>query len=97
MSPAIFLPEAVEEVDEAIRYYEVRSPGLGTQFFMEIETAAKEIEQDPVIWPIYTKNTRRRLLKRFPFAIIYQIEAEEIIIVAVAHSSRKPGYWMDRV
>jgi plasmid stabilization system protein ParE len=96
MIPAIFLPEAARELEEAILYYELRSQGLGKQFSMETESAVKDIEKDPEIWPLFKESTRRRLLKRFPFAILYRVEATEVVIVAVAHLRRKPDYWKDR-
>ncbi|MBN2153783.1 MAG: type II toxin-antitoxin system RelE/ParE family toxin [Candidatus Lokiarchaeota archaeon] len=96
MRPAIFLPDASRELEEASLFYERRSGGLGKQFEEEIESAVKDIQKDPEIWPFFKENTRRRLLKRFPFAILYRVDATEIVIVAVAHLSRKPDYWKDR-
>jgi plasmid stabilization system protein ParE len=96
MTSSIFLPEAADELETAVHCYEARSPGLGTQFSVEVEIAVKAIAENPETWPIFTKKTRRRLLKRFPLAIFYRIEPTTIVIVAVAHLWRKPNYWKDR-
>ncbi|MEX2683166.1 MAG: type II toxin-antitoxin system RelE/ParE family toxin [Candidatus Sigynarchaeota archaeon] len=96
MKSAIFLPDASRELEEAILFYEQRSGGLGKQFEEEIESAVKNIENDPALWPFFKGITRRCLLKRFPFAILYREETTKIIIVAVAHLRRKPNYWKDR-
>ena len=48
-------------------------------------------------WPVIEAELRRRLVRRFPFGILYRIEPEEIVIVAVAHLRRKPGYWRERI
>jgi len=91
MRPVIFLPEAEQEMLEAARYYESQASGLG------IERAVVAISESPMTWPILEGELRRRLVRRFPFGILYHIEPKEIVIVAVAHLSRRPGYWRGRI
>ncbi len=97
MKPVVFLPEAEQEMLEATRYYESQASGLGIDYLSEVERAVVAISESPMTWPILEGVLRRRLVRRFPFGILYRIESEEIVIVAVAHLSRRPGYWKGRI
>ncbi|MBI5025569.1 MAG: type II toxin-antitoxin system RelE/ParE family toxin [Nitrospirae bacterium] len=97
MKPIIFLPEAEEEMYEAARYYESQASGLGIDYLSEVERAVASIAESPETWPKFDGELRRRLVRRFPFGILYYIESEEIVIVAVAHLRRRPGYWKKRI
>jgi plasmid stabilization system protein ParE len=90
---------AIEEIDEAYEYYEDQMPGLGNEFLSEILDAFKKIKSQPKIWTPFSRRTRRFLAKKFPYGIIYQIKEkhDEILIIAIAHLHRKPGYWNDRI
>ena len=92
-----FLDIAQRELDEAIEYYNAESPGLGEQFLLEVLSTLERIRQYPTAWSPYTQNTRRCQTRRFPYGVVYQIVETEILIVAVAHLHRKPGYWQDRI
>jgi plasmid stabilization system protein ParE len=92
-----FLPDAEEEMYEAAKYYQSQTSGLGVDYLSEIERAIASIAQSPMTWPKLEGELRRRLVRRFPFSILYYIESEEIVIVAVAHLRRKPGYWKKRL
>ena len=61
-----------------------------------LETLAR-IRRFPKAWNPYTENTRRCQTRRFPYGIVYQILESEILVVAVAHMHRRPGYWLDRI
>ncbi len=91
------LDVAQHELDEAIEYYNVESPGLGDQFLLEVLSAFDRIRQFPNSWHPYTENSRRCQTRRFPYAIVYQILEPEILVVAVAHTHRRPEYWRDRL
>ncbi len=97
MKPILFLPEAEQEMLEAAQYYQSLSPGLGTDYLSEVERAVRSIANSPDAWPILEGNLRRRLIRRFPCGILYRIEPEEIVIVAIAHLRKKPGYWKERI
>jgi toxin ParE1/3/4 len=97
LKAVVFLPEAREEMLEAATYYDTRSPGLGMAFLSEMERAESSIKASPTAWPIIEGKFRRRLLRRFPFSIIYIIEPKEIIFVAIAHLRRNPQYWKARI
>ena len=92
-----FLPEAEEEMNEAARFYEGRSEGLGEDFLEEVQHTVESILAFPQSGPVISENLRRRILQRFPFGLLYAIEDERIVIVAVAHLKRRPGYWKGRV
>lgn len=96
MIPVAFLPPAEEEMAAAARYYEVRSSGLGAEFLDEVQRSAKALSANPLAAPLVKEGVRRRLLKRFPFGILYAIEPDVILVLAVMHLRRKPGYWESR-
>ncbi|MBI4685677.1 MAG: type II toxin-antitoxin system RelE/ParE family toxin [Nitrospirae bacterium] len=97
MKPVVFLPEAEQEMFEAAKYYESQATDLGIDFLSETERAVNSVAELPITWPVVEGELRRRLVKKFPFGILYRIEPEEIVIVAVAHLRRKPGYWRERI
>lgn len=97
MKPIIFLPEAREEMYEAARHYESQASGLGIDYLSAVERAAASIAESPMTWPKIEGELRRRLVQRFPFGILYYIEPKKIVIVAVSHLKRRPGYWKKRI
>lgn len=90
-------PEARLEFREAIAYYEGCREGLGFEFSREIYASIQRIATAPLLWSTLSDNSRRFLARRFPYTIIYQTLDDTVLIVAVAHQSRKPGYWKDRL
>ena len=92
-----FLDIAQRELDEAVEYYNAESSGLGDQFLLEVLSTLERIRQYPSAWHPFTQNTRRCQTRRFPYGVVYQILESEILIVAVAHLHREPGYWQNRM
>jgi toxin ParE2 len=92
-----FLDEAIEEAEAAARWYAERSPTASAAFADEIDSAIAEIIRLPLAWPAYSQNTRRFLLRRFPYSVVYRVSESTILVVAVAHGHRRPGYWRDRL
>ena len=92
-----FLPEAEEEMNEAEQFYEGESEGMGEDFLDEVQHTVESILAFPKSGPVVSENLRRRILRRFPFGLLYAVEDERIVIVAFAHLKRRPGYWKDRV
>lgn len=90
------LEPAQEELDEAIGWYTEQAPGLGDAFLLETLKALKLIEQFPQAWHPLTADIRRCRLKRFPYSVVYTLEAADVLVLAVAHQHRKPGYWRNR-
>jgi toxin ParE1/3/4 len=95
---AEFHQEATAEYDAAFDWYLERSPDAALKFDAEMDRALALIIQGPDRWAAGPHSTRRFLLRQFPFTVIYrQRPSGEIQIVAVAHTSRKPGYWKQRL
>jgi len=92
-----FLKPAQSEVDEAFAWYETQSSGLGTHFLDDFDRAVRRIVAYPFANAEIEDGLRRCLLSRFPYGIIYGIDSETIIVVAVAHLHREPRYWIDRL
>lgn len=95
--PYEFHPEARLEVQETGRWYAERDLNTSDRFFVELAEAILSITAMPDTWPIYLHGTRRYLLDRFPYSVIYREKNTVIQIVAMAHHRRKPGYWSKRV
>jgi len=93
-----FHEEAAAEYDAAFEWYLERSPDAALEFDAEVDRGLKQIIQAPRRWSAGSYSTRRFLLRKFPFILIYrERESADIQIVAVAHTSRKPEYWKSRL
>lgn len=92
-----FHPDALAELERAKAWYDGQRPGLGESFFQEITTAISRIREAPNTWPDYRQGTRRFLVHRFPFAIIYSQRSVGLLVIAVMHLKRRPGYWRARL
>ena len=78
-------------------YYNEEEPGLGARFTAAVEEATTRALAFPLAGSPATKNTRRVLLKDFPFSAVYRPDSEGITVFALAHHARRPGYWRTRV
>jgi plasmid stabilization system protein ParE len=87
---------AERELTEAAKYYELESPDLGTSFIREVERCVRSIADHPESGPILLGSVRRRLVRRFPYALLYKIKADGIRILAVMNLKRRPSYWVGR-
>lgn len=96
MIPVRFLRPAELEMLDAAQYYENQAKGLGYDFLDQIDIAVRGIRENPERWPIIRGDIRRRLVQRFPYALLYQKESEGIVIQAVMHVHRRPDYWIGR-
>lgn len=92
-----FHPDAQVEFDAAVDHYQQFQPGLGLEFAAQVYAAITRIIQYPDAWSALSKNSRRCLVSRFPYGVIYQVKSRSIRIVAVAHLNRRPGYWKQRL
>lgn len=92
-----FHPEARFEFRESAAFYEGCRSGLGVAFADEIESVIERILEAPDRWPFLEQDVRRCLAHRFPFGVLYTIEQDYVLIIAVMHCSRRPGYWRHRV
>ena len=96
------LEQAAEEAIEAAAWYEQEHPGLGIEFDHAVNTVIDLLEDEIV--PLTNmpgaagaRGAKRLLLKRFPYDIVVREFSEEIVVIAIAHQSRRPGYWRNRL
>ena len=92
-----FLKPAQSEVDDAVAWYDSQSCSLGTQFLDDLDRTVRRIAAYPLASAKIEEHLRRGLLSRFPYGIIYGIDSETVIVIAVAHLHREPRYWIDRL
>jgi plasmid stabilization system protein ParE len=90
-------PEARAELRAGRRWYFERSPLSATAFAHVVDNAVSRIAEAPTRYPLAEHGTRKFVLQRFPFNIFYRPGEGEIVIVAVAHQKRRPGYWSTRL
>ncbi len=90
-------PAAERELDEAVEFYEAESVEIADTFFAEVEANVEFICERPLLGSPGVAGTRRKVLQRFPYTLIYRVAESEIQIYAVAHHRRRPGYWLKRV
>ncbi|HYG62779.1 MAG TPA: type II toxin-antitoxin system RelE/ParE family toxin [Thermoanaerobaculia bacterium] len=89
-------PLAKKELDEAVDYYDAESPGLGRAFVSEIEDAFEQILDYPESAPIVRGTVRRKILRRFPYDLLYSVRPDSVRILAVMNQKRRPFYWWGR-
>jgi plasmid stabilization system protein ParE len=94
-------PAAEEELRAAIAWYEMQQRGLGAQFFVEVGRVLELILRHPGIGSLVPRvraayGAPRVLLHHFPYFVVYRERSEDIYMIAIAHTSRKPGYWRHR-
>ncbi len=92
----IFSPEARLEFEEAERYYERQTPGLGAAFRVAVKEALSRLRTWPFSCPVERGDIRRLMLSRFPYKLLYSVETDHLYVLAVAHQHREPGYWAER-
>ena len=92
---------AERELDEAVAWYDARRHLLGDEFYDAVLKALTAIEADPQRFPIHEhappgREIRRHRLTRFPYTVVYEIAGNVAYVLAIAHGSRRPGYWKRR-
>ncbi len=93
----VIVPAALAELQDAAAFYAASADvELGLAFLAEFERGVGAIMINPKVGAIFRGTRRRYLLRRFPYSIIYQVSAEELRVIAVAHQRRRPGYWAGR-
>ena len=92
-----FHPRAEVEFEEAVRYYEGCQPSLGLEFAEEVYAAIRRVSEYPEAWSAMSKNTRRCLVNRFPYGVLFQVKSGMLRIIAVANLHRHPDYWRNRI
>lgn len=92
-----FLDTAEAEFQEAIDFYNRQSEGLGFELALEVKDTIERIVLFPQAWTALSNRTRRCRTKRFPYALVYQVRKDFILIVAVMHMRKDPKSWKTRV
>ena len=87
---------AEHELNDAAQYYEMESQGLGAAFLSEVERCCASIVEHPDAGHRIRGAVRRRLIARFPYAILYTLRPDVVRVVAVMNLKRRPGYWVGR-
>jgi plasmid stabilization system protein ParE len=91
-----FHPSAIAEAKAAHDWYAKRNPSAAEAFVTALDDAINVIRKGPTRWPRHAHGTRKYLLRRFPYAVIFRVTDATIQVIAVAHGRRRPGYWRRR-
>jgi plasmid stabilization system protein ParE len=92
----IVRPAAAADIDDAFLWYEAQRPGLGREFLAAADALISTLAQHPLRYPIVRRNTRRALMRRFPYAMYFRVYDEVIVVVACMHGRRNPRRWQLR-
>ena len=84
------------ELNEAAAYFELEKPGLGARFLTEVDRCIESLVKHPQAGAIILGDVRRRLVRRFPYAVLYTIKPEGVRIIAIMNLKRRPLYWVGR-
>jgi toxin ParE1/3/4 len=97
--PLVLGREADAEIAEAARWYESRRAGLGEDLLDEVQRMLAMLQMYPELGAIFDEDKRLRQIpvQRFPFHVVYLLDASALVVVAFAHFSRRRGYWRDRI
>jgi plasmid stabilization system protein ParE len=96
LKSADFRPAASAEVDEAYLWYENQRQGLGEEFLFAVQNAVDSVLENPEMYPVVRRDTRRVLLNRFPYSLLYRLVHERVVVVACFHAKRDPQRWHSR-
>lgn len=94
---ALFDPQAQTEFNEARQQYELKNAGLGEEFAESVRQGLRRVLAQPLSCPIEVSVFRRLVLKRFPYKLMYSVEADYVYVLAVAHQRQQQNYWYSRI
>jgi toxin ParE1/3/4 len=92
----VFHPAALIEYSEAVQYYAQNRTALAQAFIDAVENTIYRIRESPTTWQIIDEDVRRCMTRKFPYGVLYTVEENEILILAIMHCSREPNYWKNR-
>jgi plasmid stabilization system protein ParE len=92
----IVRPAAAADIDDAFLWYEAQRQGLGHEFLAAADTLVNAVAEHPLRYPLVRRNTRRALLRRFPYAVYFRIYGDIVVVVACMHGRRNPRRWQGR-
>ena len=96
MTPVIIRPVAAAEIDEAFLWYESQRTGLGEEFLAEVNSTLDTVREMPELYAVVWRDTRRAMLVRFPYSLLYRLVNNQVIVVACFHGKRDPKRWQGR-
>ena len=96
MTPVIVRLGAEADIEDAFHWYEEQRAGFGEEFRAALRVAFDEIAKSPLLSRVLHRNTRRYLMRRFPYAIYYRVFPDTVIVVACMHVRRSPRRWQSR-
>jgi plasmid stabilization system protein ParE len=97
MRPFTLLVPAEQELLTSTEYYNQESPGLGDRFLEDFLSLIERLGRYPESGKRTSKRMRVAGLQSFPYSVVYRLEGNRLLVVAVTHQSRRPGYWKDRI
>jgi plasmid stabilization system protein ParE len=92
-----FRTAATVEFAEAIRWYEGQRLGLGTRFRAAVSDTLRRIVSDPDSYPVVESEIRQAIVRKFPYSVLYLLESNRVVVLAVFHGSRDPEDWQSRI
>jgi plasmid stabilization system protein ParE len=96
MTIVIYRPEAVADIVDASAWYARQKDGLGEEFLSAVRDTADRISEQPLLYAVVHRETRRALVRRFPYGLYYKLWDQKVVVVACFHTSRKPRIWQRR-
>ena len=96
MKTVRFHPDAEAEMCGAAAYYETQQHNLGRRFLTSVQDAVNRIAMSPDLYPVVEGDVKRCLTQTFPFGVLFRERPDQIVIIAVMHLHRDPGYWKNR-
>ena len=91
-----FTLHAKSELEDSVAYYELQHPGLGVRFKQEVRAAIARTLDFPDSFPAVSGSVRKAFVRAFPYKILFSVEGNSLIVLAIAHQHRIPDYWVDR-
>ena len=93
----VFQPEARSEFDDAYKWYEDQSAGLGEKLIDRVTSLLEKICQRPAAYPITYRDVHRAVVSRFPYVIYYRVVSNQVIVISIFHGRRNPQDWQSRI
>ena len=94
--PVRLLPEAKDEFDAAVDWYEQQRPGLGVSFLARVREVFGRVAANPRMHAAVYQGVRKAVVRRFPYVVLYREEPGEVVVIAVFHTARDPSLWQSR-
>jgi plasmid stabilization system protein ParE len=93
----IIRPEAEWDIQDAFKWYDAQTPGLGAEFIRAVDVCLSGVGRNPFAYSLVYQQARRALVRRFPYAILFVCDQELVSVIACLHSKRSPRSWQDRL